>query len=321
MKDLKSQRLRAMKRRSRYFLKSIINHVYQRAVNGFLVFYNVSDYLVFFTMMCIIAPKYGVQVLMCSLMPDHFHLSSCAERRNNLSNCVKEITRLFAHEQNLICHREGQLFSHPFGSVPKPGDKKGRANLIYVGNNGPERRLALRAEDYRWSFLAYAKSDHPFSEPIVIRRASPDLKRAIKEVESTHNDGKHLKYRQLQRLFKPLVRKEKEQLTDFIISLYNIIDYDNAAILFDSFDDMLNAMHSNTGSEYDINEVFIGKSDAHYAKMMSLVLKKYNFKDIHDVLRLSLEEKNDVFQFLMANTDALPEQIAAFLRIPVKSFN
>ena len=114
------------------------------------------------------------------------------------------------------------------------------------------------------------------------------------------------------------MHKEKEQLTDFIISLYNIIDYENAASLFDSFDDMLNAMHSNTGSEYDINEVFIGKSDAHYAKMMSLVLDKYDFKDIHDVLRLSPEKKDDVFQLLMANTDALPEQIAAFLRMPVK---
>ena len=137
-------------------------------------------------------------------------------------------------------------------------------------------------------------------------------------MESTHNDGKYLRYRQLQRLFKPLVHKEKEQLTDFIISLYNIIDYENAASMFDSFDDMLNAMHSNTGSEYDINEVFIGKSDAHYAKMMSLVLDKYDFKDIHDVLRLSPEKKDDVFQLLMANTDALPEQIAAFLRMPVK---
>ena len=137
-------------------------------------------------------------------------------------------------------------------------------------------------------------------------------------MESTHNDGKYLRYRQLQRLFKALVHKEKEQLTDFIISLYNIIDYENAASMFDSFDDMLNAMHSNTGSEYDINEVFIGKSDAHYAKMMSLVLDKYDFKDIHDVLRLSPEKKDDVFQLLMANTDALPEQIAAFLRMPVK---
>ena len=210
------------------------------------------------------------------------------------------------------------MFGHPFGSVPKSGDKRGRANLIYVGNNGPERRLAQRAEDYRWSFLAYAKSNHPFSEPLVIRRASPDFKRAIKEVEATYKDGKHLRYRQLQRFFKPLSHKEKEQLTDFIISLYNVIDYEYAASLFDSFDDMLNAMHSNTGSEYDINEVFIGKSDAHYAKMMSLVLDRYHFKDIHDVLRLSREEKNDVFQLLMANTDALPEQIAAFLRMPVK---
>jgi hypothetical protein len=40
--------------------------------------------------------------------------------------------------------------------------------------------------------------------------------------------------------------------------------------------------------------------------------------DIHDVLALDDDAKMDIFQLLSAKTDALLEQIAAFLRVPIK---
>jgi len=282
------------------------------------LFYNISDHLVYFTIMCTCAKKYEVELLMTSLMPDHIHHSARAERSKNMSDFMKETTRLYAVENNLTCHREGQLFRHPFGSVPKYGDKKGRSNLIYVGNNGPERRLSGKAEEYRWSFLAYATSNHPFSEPLKIREASPKMQRAVKEVKICAGQCNYLHYNQLQRLFRGLDIKEKKQLVDFIISTYNVINYEEASILFNSFEDMMTAMHSNIGSEHDINEVFIGKSDAHYARMVAIVMQKYGFRDIHDMFLLSTEQRFELFKILSAKTDAFPEQIAAFLRLPVK---
>ena len=307
-----------MKRRKRLFYKNIIHHIYQRSADGYLLFYNVSDYLVYFTIMCINAQKYDVHLLMTSFMPDHIHHSACAERAKNLSEFMKETTRLYAVENNLTCNREGPLFQHPFGSAPKNGDKKGRANLIYVGNNGPERHLGKNAEDYRWSFLAYATSDHPFSDPLKIRKASNKLQKAIKEVKLAAEQWRYLHYNQLQRLFRGLEKREKEQLTDFIISTYNVIDYEFASKLFNSYDDMIVAMHSNIGSEYDINEVFIGKSDAHYARMVSIVIKECGFKDIHDMFKLSIDRRFELYKLLCSKTEAFPEQIAAFLRLPVK---
>ncbi len=307
-----------MKRRKRFFLKGIVNHVYQRAVDGFLLFYSVSDYLIYFTRMCVLAVKYRIRILAVSIMPDHVHLSLIAESMSDFSSFMRELTASFSTENNKVCHRSGQLFESPFGSAVKKGDKKARSNLLYVNNNGPERRLGKYAEQYRWNFLAYYDDSNPFSEPIVVRKASWPMKKAMREVLSMKNKEEALNYRQLQRLFKPLDRKEKEQLTDFIINTYNVLDYASAIRFFDTFEEMIIALHSDTGSENDINEVFVGRSDACFAKMISFCMDYLQLEDIHDVLALDIEKKFDLFRLLSAKTDALPEQVAAFLRIPVK---
>ena len=46
---------------------------------------------------------------------------------------------------------------------------------------------------------------------------------------------------------------------------------------------MLVAMHSTTGSEHDLNEVFIGKTDEHFAKMSAIVMRELKLEDIHEM--------------------------------------
>ncbi|MBR6456991.1 MAG: transposase [Bacteroidales bacterium] len=178
----------------RRFSPKVLNHVYQRTVNGFVIFYCISDYLVYFTTMCITAPKYHVRLLMVSLMPDHVHLGVIADRAGELSGFMQEVSKTFAHNHNEVCHHSGSLFQRPFGSAPKYGDKAVRTILIYIANNGPERKLVQNAEDYRWSFVAYAASDHPFSEKLVVRRASCKMRRALTEVKATHAKGRPMDY-------------------------------------------------------------------------------------------------------------------------------
>ena len=310
--------VRTTMKTSRRFSRGVLNHVYQRTVNGFVIFYCISDYLVYFTTLCVIAPKYRVKLLMVSLMPDHIHLGVIADRAKDLSGFMQEVSKYFAFNHNEVCHHSGSLFQRPFGSAPKYGDKAVRTILIYIANNGPERKLVNNAEDYRWSFVAYAASDHPFSEKLVIRRASSRMRRALSEVKATYAKGRPMDYWQLKRLFSSLCRKEQEQLTDFIINTYNVIDYKAAIMYFGDYDKMLLAMHSTTGSEYDINEVVVGKDDRCYANMTAICMKELRLKDIHDVLALDDEAKMEVFHLLNAKTDALLEQICAFLRIPFK---
>ena len=306
-----------MKQRKRLIVRNVVSHCYQRTAGSVVIFYNISDYLVFFTIFCTTARKYKIKILSLCLMADHIHICISEERKGELSAFVREYSKLFSRVHNRTCHTQGNLFESPFGSAPKFGDKKARANLIYIGNNAPERRLCRNAEEYRWNFLAYAVCTHPFSKSFSAKDSSPIFRNIRKVVTTSFQKGKYLTYEQLQFWFKKLNREAKEQLTDFIISTYNIIDYPSAIRFFDSYENMLAAMHSNTGSEHDLNEVFIGKSDTYYASMSSLLLTRMKFMDVHDVLGLPIAEKFQVFLQLNKYTDAFPEQIAAFLRMPL----
>ena len=307
-----------MKGTNRKCFKGILNHCYQRPRYGEVLFYSVSDYLVFFTLLCVAAKKHCIQVLSLTLMPDHVHHCTEADRKTDLSAFVRDYSAAYASEYNTLCHRKGQLFQTPFGSAPKLGDKKARSAIVYVGNNPTERKLCDKAEDYRWTFLTYAESRHPFSEKLVIHSARRVMRRAVAEVKAQHNSGRHLNYTLLQRLFKTLNRKEKEQLVDFIITTYSVIDTQAAIRFFGSYGDMLTAMHATSGSEHDLNEIFIGKSDAVYAKLTKVVMREMHLEDIHDLFALSQEERFDVMQMLRRKTDVPTEQIAKYLQLHIK---
>ena len=308
-----------MKRGERVVVKGVLNHCYQRTRKGVVLFYSVSDYLVHFTIFCTTARKYPIRVLSLCQMPDHIHSSVIAEDGEALAGFFRESSSLFSYQHNHTCHCSGALLEHPFGSAPKFGDKKIRTNLIYVGNNPVERHLAKRAEEYRWNYLAYAADPFAFSSKPTYRTSSFPLRQAIREVKATATRNVQMTYAQLQRLFRPLGLDERKQLVDFIISEYNVIDFKSAIRFFGSYEEMLIAMHATTGSEYDINEVSTGRSDACYAKMTAILMKKLGLKDIHDVLALPDSAKSDLFPLLLSLTGATPEQVAAFLRVTLMS--
>lgn len=300
-----------MKRR---FTPGSVNHCYQKTLNGEVIFYCISDYLVCFTHISVASRRHPVKVLSQVFMPDHLHGSVAAETEKNLTDFVQDYTSHFARAHNATCHRNAPLFK-PFGSAPKVHSKDIRSHLIYLGNNGPERHLSAKAEDYRWSFLAYANNAHPFSEKLKLEQASRPLRRAIQEVKACRNSDRPLSYASLQRMTKPLTSLEKQQLTDYIITLYQYLDYRLAASYFDNWDSMLSAMHHSKGSEYELKEEFTGWDDKVYAKMSRLVLREYGLDDIHECLAWDEDKKEQVFTLLKSQTKATNRQIAKFLRM------
>jgi len=143
------------------------------------------------------------------------------------------------------------------------------------------------------------------------------MQKAVREVKAQFKAGLPMTYAQLQRLFASISREECQQLADFIITTYNVIDYDAALEFFDSYEDLLKAAHSTTSKDHDINEVFIGKSDAHYAKMAAVVMRELKPADIHDILSMSLDKKLELFDLLRKHSEAMGEQIAKFLHMPL----
>ena len=196
-----------------------------------------------------------------------------------MSEFVRQVTCMFAREQNNEVGRKGALFQARFGSAPKKGLKLLRTAIAYLFNNPVEKRLCSRAEEYRWNFLAYALSPHPFSDRLIIGQASRALKRAVKEVDLAESEDRHLRYGQLKRLLSKLDEREKMQLVDHIISIYNPFEYDEIIKCYGSYDDMLTAINTNTGSEYDIKEDRYRFSDIEYVRMGEILHDIEGLKD------------------------------------------
>ena len=310
----------AMKDLKRRFVPGRIHQCYQNTINGGLLFYSISDYLVLFTIINLAAERYDVKIVKMCFMPDHLHGAYAAACLKNLSLFVGYYTSEYAVEFNDVCGRRGPLFNSPFGSAPKVGAKKVRTNLIYLDNNPVERKLVMKAEDYRWNFLAYSISDHPFSAPVLMRKASQTMKNAMSVVRYLRNQKRPLTYRLLHNWFTNLSKGESLQLVDFIITTYSVIDYAEAVKYFGSYESMLISVHANTGSEYDIKETFVGRNDSYYARMAAQVLKTGRYADIHEVVSLDMASKMDLFNSLLETVPATPQQVAKFLhmdKVPV----
>ncbi len=304
-----------MKNFNRRFVSGALNHCYQRTVNGVLLFYNVTDCLVLFTTICTCARRYHVNVLAISFMPDHIHGSYVAGSLQDLSGFVGDYTSKYARAFNEEFHRNGPLFDGPFGSAPKTTAKAVRTNLIYVYNNPVERRIVRQAENFKWNFLAYAESRNPFSKQIVKRRASGNLKRDMSMIDRMHANNRPLPYKLLKRMFSKLHGEERDQLIDYIIATYSVIDFHAVLQLFGSYEKLLTAVHSTTGSEYDIHEEYTGYSDGWYSVMTRIMLATGKFKDIHEVIALPFEKKKELFRLLRAKTDTASRQIEKFLHL------
>lgn len=303
----------------RKFIKNEVNHVYQRTTSGFNIFYEVEDYLVYYTIFSVMSVRYGINVYGLCLMIDHLHSLISSVNSFALSKFMSNVTIQFVKEYNKYHHRTGSLFDETFGCAPKVGLKLLRTAIAYLFNNPVERFLCKRAQDYRWNFLTYAKSDHPFSDPIVLKTASRQLRRVLKEVDGTAARNRHLTYAQLQRMFAVLDNKERNQLIDYIIVRYNVIRYDVLTTrCYDGYDNMLLAINSNAGSEYEIQELKFGTSDAEYRDLYKYV-HKAGYKDAGMVVSLPIDTKLTLMLDMLNKTTVPKMQICKFLHLQVAS--
>ena len=301
----------------RKFIKEQMNHTYQRSVSGFNIFYEVEDYLVYYTIFSVMSRRYGMVVYGLCLMIDHIHTLTSTSSCKTFSKFMSNVAIQFVKEYNRYHNRVGPLFSECFGSAPKAGLKLLRTAIAYLFNNPVERLLCKRAQEYRWNFLAYAASDNPFSDPLVLKKASRGLRRALKEVDGTVKRNEYMTYVQLKRMFVGMDAREKNQLIDYIIVRYNIIRYDDLTTkCYDGYENMLMAINSNAGSEYEVQELRYGRSDAEYRDLYKYVHEK-GFKDAGEVISLPADAKFKLMVDMMNETSVSKLQICKFLHLKV----
>lgn len=308
-----------MKARRRRFVANECTHVYQRTVDGVMLFYDYEDYLVFYMIVSVIARKYKIRLLEMCLMIDHVHLLIASDSLEDMAAFVRDYTSVFAREYNYSVGRHGQLFKKSYGSAPKVGDKKIRSTIVYIGNNPVEKKLCVSADEYRWNFLKYHVCRSPFSAALPKSQCSRSLRRCIGLVNAVADAGCYLNYAQMYGMFSKLNERDKEILTDHIITIYNPFD---GGILnyYDDYEQMIGAMRSTTGAEHEIKEVWHNGTDRIYHDMTDWLKKYLKRHSVRNVIVLPVERKLELAELLIRYTGARQFEVAKFLHLKLKFF-
>ena len=299
-----------------YFSDGAIQHICQKTVNGFLIFYSVRDCVVFFTFIATAARRYNIRILGICLMVDHIHVLVEVGSKEEMDQFVSLYTSWFANTYNKWYGLRGPLFKAKYGVASKVDDKKQRSAIAYLYNNPVERLICKRAEQYPWNFLAYADSRYPFSSPVRLDKARAPMRRAVEEVKSSQKEERPLNYAQLKRMTVPLTPSERKQLYDVIIGVYNCVDYPDLFYRFGNYSDLLTAINTTTGSEYAISEEFVGRSDRIYSQMTEFLLESRRIQSTDDLLRMPEKERRELLDPLGIRTGASRRQLEKYLRLP-----
>ena len=290
-------------------------HVFHHAKKYRIIFYSQEDRLVFYTIFSIMAWRYGISVLALALMYNHYHALFKPASPRVRALFIGTVVSTFAKAFNKDSGHKGALFEKAYGNAPKVGEKKIRTCISYCYNNSAEKKLVTRAEQDRWNLLAYVDNDHPFSEPIILKKTSPHLRAALKEVDAHVADHAYLRYACIRRLYRKLSLKEREQLTDYIISRYLPIDKELLLSFYKDYHSMVTAINSNTGSEYEIREEYRNDSDEPYTQMLKVVSNSSFASNPHAILSASPEKKLQIANALRKMTCAKEYQISRFLHL------
>lgn len=230
-----------------------LHHVFCKEVDGNILFYSVQDCIFYLTLYYVLAKRYGIKTLAFGIMPNHVHSFERAPslKKFNLFHC--RLNSEFTQGYNKQHNRSGAVFMKPFGYAPKTVGKVIRDCISYIANNPVAGNQVSRVEESKWNLVGYWKSDHPFSEKIQLEKVSRRMRRAVEKLRQYHRDNCPLDYTRQRELFKELTSKEKYQLIDRIVSMYNCLDYDAAASYYNGdFANAIISISANSGKEHDV---------------------------------------------------------------------
>ena len=136
-----------MKYKKRRFTSGECMHVYQRTKGGMNIFYDLEDYIVFYTVFSVVSKLYKISVLELCMMIDHVHILLSSEVLSEISRFIQHYTSLFMREYNNGIGRKGSLFHKSFGSAPKKGSKMIRSAISVITPLKKDCALKRRSTD------------------------------------------------------------------------------------------------------------------------------------------------------------------------------
>ena len=298
------------------FDSEAVYHIYQRTIDGFLLFYKQKDYLILYTWIAVAARKYGIIVLGVCPMVDHLHLLVKAKSYDSIRRFVTYYSCNYTKEFHVQYGTQGELFDGPFGIAKKVGAKAIRTAIAYLYNNPVEKKLCRRAEEYHWNYLAYADNPYPFSERRNLAHSSNAFRRAIRIITDLSSRNRPLNGIMLSQIEDTLNPEEIKRLVDRIVGIYKLVDYSLTLSFYGDYDTMLLAFHSNTGSEYDIDEEFSPGSDTVYYRIAKAAVNLFGRDCFKELLSATESLREKWANRLATYTRATRRQLFKFLHLP-----
>lgn len=292
-------------------------HIFGITADKGICFYTISDYLVWFTLFCALAVKYDVRVIAVCIMFNHFHVEARFPSREVMSAMIRELNSRFAQQYNHHYRLSGPLFKERYGSALKIKEQRIKDIFVYICNNPIGKKAVRKAQQYRWNFLAYMASDHPFSEPVVIRRSSRLFLCARAEVLRSCRKGQSLGYLFFDGIYDRLSSLERKQIVDLIVSSYNVIDYEELRRVWGGYDQICEMLHTVSGSEYDLADDDSVEDYRHYYQMIRIV-GEFGFDIRHRrFVNLPDAEVGYLARKIADSVYATKAEIAKFLHFPL----
>ena len=245
-------------------------HICQLSADKGIIFYSTADILVYYTIVSVKCLKEGIKPLAFTIMFNHTHLEAPFRTDRQMASFMNSTGSTFAKGYNLHYSISGPVFNHNYNRSSKFGDKRIRDTFIYIGNNGKEKLPSIKAEDYKYNFIKYLNSTHPFSEEIDFRTTSPQLLHLMEEVVKKRRKLQPLNYGFFGEEYDSLCEKERLQLTDFIISSFFFLDKEKILSLYGSYENILTAMNAVSGSEHDFKDDSSKENYRHFFSMIAL---------------------------------------------------
>jgi REP element-mobilizing transposase RayT len=147
-------------------------HVYNRGNDKDRIFGDDSDYFAFIEKMKLLAQKYFVDVLVYTLMPNHYHLLVVQNTEGCISDMMGSLATSAAKRYNLKYGHIGHLFQGPFRYKSVPEDDV-QDVACYIHLNPVRGKLAQEPEEWKYSnFVEYLDKRFPLSKDKLSRRES-----------------------------------------------------------------------------------------------------------------------------------------------------
>ena len=289
------------------------SHAFFKGRQGHGIFYRSEDFIVFITIVSVTVRKMNLTVLAFCPMFNRVHILFKEISRKALGIFIRLSCQTFVREYNREYERKGPLLHKSFGHSIKKGIKIILGCVAYVFNNPVAGRLVESAIDYRWNLLAYKDNKNPFSKPFNKKTCSYTLRKALSKIDFFYNSGNYVGYSSLRNIMEGLDKEETSRAVDYLITRYNFLSFDSLDVLYGGFDNLLIALKSNAGAEFDMEDEYGDHSC--YRTMLKLVIalgytgKKLNFEN------LARDKTMALYHYIKLKTRAPVSCVCKFLHI------